>query len=145
MDRILFSIQFFLSLLLTKIFNMDTKICCKCKETKEITEFYGSANDHHAFGRAALCKVCFNLSCMERWKATKVKAISYKGGKCVDCSLNLEESHFSVFEFHHLNPTEKEANWTKLRLKSWDKIINELDKCVLLCANCHRIRHYSIP
>jgi hypothetical protein len=87
------------------------------------------------------CKQCFNEKSVLRWKKRKIQTITYKGGQCVDCLLSLEQSHYAVFEFHHLNPSLKDANWTKLRLKSWEAITNELDKCVLLCANCHRIRH----
>lgn len=75
---------------------------------------------------------------MERWKKRKVKAIEYLGGKCKDCN-NI--FHPNVFEFHHRDGEIKEANWTKTRLWSWDRVLKELDKCDLLCANCHRIRH----
>ena len=47
----------------------------------------------------------------------------------------------AAFDFHHTDPTTKDYDWNRLRLKSWEAIIGELAKCVLLCANCHRIRH----
>ena len=67
--------------------------------------------------------------------------IKYKGSKCNDCPLTLENSHPNVFEFHHLNPNEKDIDWKHIKVKKWDTIKIELDKCVLLCANCHRLRH----
>lgn len=73
-----------------------------------------------------------------RWRRIKDKAVEYKGGCCCKCGYN---KHSAALEFHHINPEEKEFTWTKLRLKSWDKIIKELDKCVLVCANCHNIEH----
>ena len=73
-----------------------------------------------------------------RWRRIKEKAIEYKRGKCTICGYN---AHPAALDFHHTNPQEKEVTWDKLRLRSWDKIIIELDKCVLLCANCHRIEH----
>jgi hypothetical protein len=63
------------------------------------------------------------------------------GSSCVDCGISYPNTHYSVFDFHHLDPSEKDVDWSKLRLRSWDKIVKELSKCVLLCSNCHRIRH----
>jgi predicted HNH restriction endonuclease len=87
------------------------------------------------------CKSCFNKRCVIRWIKRKIEAINLKGGKCENCGLQLQDSHYSVFEFHHRNPIEKDNDWSKLRTMSWSKIQKELDKCALLCANCHRIVH----
>lgn len=73
-----------------------------------------------------------------RWRRIKDKAIEYKGGKCYCCGKSF---HPAAMQFHHNNPNDKDFNWTKMRLKSWDKIQNELDKCSLVCANCHSIIH----
>lgn len=115
------------------------KTCPDCKITKNLTEFYACKSRNK--GVMCYCKLCFNKRCQQRWINRKLKAISYKGGKCIDCNLQLQNSHYAVFEFHHLDPSLKDHDWGKLRLTSWAKITQELDKCVLLCANCHRIRH----
>jgi hypothetical protein len=46
-----------------------------------------------------------------------------------------------AMQFHHRDSNKKDVTWTKLRLRSWDKVIKELDGCDLLCANCHAIKH----
>jgi hypothetical protein len=112
------------------------KCCTKCKKEKPIEDFYKKGNRNSSY-----CKICFNVYCMNRWKETKRKAIDYKGSKCVDCSLRFPESPSCIFDFHHLDPMVKEMDWQKLRQCNWGKITNELDKCILLCSNCHRIRH----
>ena len=84
-------------------------------------------------------KAAFNAYCINRWRQRKVKAIEYKGSKCHICGYNACPD---VLEFHHLNPEEKDVDWQKLRLRSWTAITSELDKCVLLCANCHREEHF---
>lgn len=86
----------------------------------------------------SLCKRCLYKAQTERWVNIKKKAIEYKGGKCFDCSL--VDSHV-VYDFHHKDPTTKEFEWHKLKIKKWSSIVNELDKCDLLCSNCHRKRH----
>lgn len=67
----------------------------------------------------------------------KLEAVQYKGGRCSDCGL--ESAFMSVYDFHHLTPSEK--SFTLSYYKSWELLKVELDKCVLLCSNCHRIRH----
>ena len=117
----------------------ETKICTDCKQEKELVEFYNSKT--HSQGKMCYCKSCFNIRCQKRWVNRKIKAVKYKGSECVDCKLHLSNSHYSVFDFHHINSIQKDYDWNKLRLRSWQSITDELDKCILLCANCHRIRH----
>jgi GH18 family chitinase len=63
-------------------------------------------------------------------------AIEYKGGKCLICSYNRFQG---ALELHHVDSKKKEfAIGDKGYTRSWEKVKAELDKCVLLCANCHR-------
>lgn len=114
-----------------------SKLCPKCNVDKELSEFYSTKSRPVA----GICKKCFNEYCIQRWIQRKIEAIEYKGNQCIDCHLHIKDSHYAVFEFHHIDPTQKDYQWTKLRLRSINSITKELDKCVLLCANCHRIRH----
>jgi hypothetical protein len=118
---------------------MENKICTDCKQEKSLNEFY-KQNDRK--NGSSQCKQCFNKYCSERWKNRKIDAIIYKGSSCVDCGISYPNIPYPVFDFHHLDPNQKDFDWSKMRVRSWDIIINELDKCVLLCSNCHRIRHH---
>lgn len=74
----------------------------------------------------------------------KQRSVEYMGGKCVDCGLITCE--VCVYDFHHLDPTTKlfgVGSKLVVATYSWEKIRAELDKCVLLCANCHRIREFG--
>ncbi len=76
----------------------------------------------------------------DRRVKNKLKAIAYLGGICKHCTLVY---HPSIFEFHHVNPEEKEIKISLLLQSGWDKLKKELDKCILLCANCHNYHHYN--
>jgi hypothetical protein len=121
-----------------KIIKGKINFCCgACKEYKPIDNFYKKTKDtYHSY-----CKNCFNEYVKQRWKDRKLKSIEYKGGKCSSCGYNKCPN---VLEFHHRDPTQKEFEGKELRQMSWDKVIKELDKCDLLCSNCHRERHYEI-
>lgn len=67
----------------------------------------------------------------------RAQAVNYKGGKCQICSY---DRSLAAFDFHHVDPLEKDFSISS-RMTSWDVIRKELDKCVLLCANCHREVH----
>ena len=88
-----------------------------------------------------------NRKSRQRYKAfyhrkRKVDCIIYKGGKCNDCSLRYDGTNAAIFHFHHKNPKRKDfAVGNQVINKAWDVILKELDKCVLLCANCHELRH----
>lgn len=73
---------------------------------------------------------------------SKRVAIDYKGGKCIRCgACKLPEC---CFQFHHAGSYKKEAHLSHLlRSKFSPKIVKELDKCALLCANCHAVVHWA--
>ena len=71
----------------------------------------------------------------------KKKCVEYKGNKCKTCKTKYE--NLSVYDFHHIEPDKKDFELTSLNIAkmSWNDIKIELDKCMLLCSNCHRIEH----
>ena len=112
-------------------------ICARCHEDKPVAEFYLRTPGGR---RHSYCKSCHNRYTHERFKKRKAEAIAYKGGVCADCGGTF---HYSAFEFHHTDPTRKELTGNQLKRASWDKVKAELDGCLLLCANCHRLRHWE--
>lgn len=72
--------------------------------------------------------------------ALKKKCIDYKGGKCEICSY---DNCNSAFDFHHINSFEKEFNISGKTIWN-EKLEQELQKCVLLCSNCHREVHEGL-
>lgn len=118
---------------------MKTKTCIDCKTELPLKDFY--KQKCHSQGVMSYCKKCFNKRCILRWIKRKIKYINYMGGQCKNCGLLLEKSHYSVFEFHHKFNSNKDYDWSKLRLQSHNNILKELNKCELLCANCHRLTH----
>jgi len=119
---------------------MEKKVCSTCNEEKPLTDFYlRNSRNNKPYDR---CKKCFNRYCGDRWITKKINAIIYKGSKCLDCFLSYPNEPYVIFDFHHREPNEKDFDWGKLRLKSDNTIKSELDKCDLLCSNCHRKRHH---
>ena len=77
-----------------------------------------------------------------RRKKIRQLAINYKGGCCQICGYNKCPE---ALEFHHLGSGGKDFGISdKGYTKSWSKIKAELDKCILLCSNCHREIHHNI-
>lgn len=52
------------------------------------------------------------------------------------------ENRWWLLDFHHTNPSEKDCEVTKL-IDAPNKLKKELEKCIVLCANCHRHLHYT--
>lgn len=76
----------------------------------------------------------------EQKRKRKLEAIEYLGNKCNRCQ---QQFYPAVYEFHHLDPKTKDRDPSKMLQLSWVRLISELDKCVLLCANCHRLTHHE--
>lgn len=69
----------------------------------------------------------------------KQQAVDYLGGCCILCGYH---RCLRALHFHHLNPFEKDFNISEKY--SWEEIKEEIEKCVLLCANCHAEAHSGI-
>lgn len=65
----------------------------------------------------------------------KERIIYVMGSKCQCCGYNKCQS---ALELHHINPQEKEFTISANTNRSWQSIVQEIKKCTLVCANCHR-------
>ena len=74
----------------------------------------------------------------QNYNINKLKLVEHKGGKCEICGY---DKNISALEFHHLYDKEFEISKKKLVTIN-DQILQELDKCILVCANCHREIHH---
>ena len=132
---------------------METKICSKCSTEKVLEDFPYKNKELNV--KNSVCKTCqreyktiyYNNNKdthYERNKITESKIRAYvtniKKQGCIICKETFEK----CLEFHHLNPLNKDLSIAELCKKgSLNKVKLEIDKCILLCANCHRKVHYD--
>lgn len=89
-------------------------------------------------GLQGYCQDCHIVSKARRVQGLKAQAIIYKGSRCFDCR---QVFPGYIYDFHHVDPTTKEFKISSS--KGWKNIQSELDKCIMLCAHCHRHRHHD--
>lgn len=87
------------------------------------------------------CITCHVERQRARRLAKKHRAIAHKGGCCSVCGYDKCEA---ALDFHHTDPSEKDADFTQMKNWSWERIRGEIDKCILVCANCHREIHHAL-
>lgn len=123
--------------------NGITQICSKCGIEKPLSEFYNKKRNKT--GVMSICKSCCK-STYGRGRAKKDKLYWLKlyGGKCQRCGLEANENNYVLFDFHHLDPTQKEKGPNVIYRYSKETAKKELDKCIVLCANCHRMVHHEL-
>ena len=135
---------------------MQTKQCTKCEQIKDLSCY--SLNKSKKSGYNSECKDCHKIIRKKYYETNKSKEreriqlrkeqqkLAFKVFKStLKCKL-CDESHIATLQFHHLDPTQKEigiaiavhSGWGQERLKA------EIDKCVVLCANCHLKEHYEL-
>jgi 5-methylcytosine-specific restriction endonuclease McrA len=105
---------------------------CECGENDK-NEFYGKQKRR--------CKKCHMLITTQRKTELKKKAVEYKGGKCQICDY---KKYIGALEFHHLNPEEKDFDPAEALMLKWENAKKEIDKCILVCSNCHKEIHSGL-
>lgn len=117
---------------------INLKLCFKCQKELPLDLFHRDKNNR-SYGLSSYCKKCNLSSTLERQRNFKIQCLEYKGFKCEKCEYS---KSIRALEFHHKDQSQKDFEISSVRLKSFnDSVKNELDKCILLCANCHREEH----
>ena len=87
--------------------------------------------DRREYNKAAVNK---------RRRKVKRLLVEYKGGQCEKCGYN---KCVAALDFHHIDPLTKEFPLTGITY-ALSKMKAEADKCILVCANCHREIHHAM-
>jgi hypothetical protein len=131
------------------------KKCSSCLEEKNVTDF--RKDKTRTDGRQPYCKVCARarassdyvnkyrdtLAVVRKRKLDKSKQqlLEYKlAHPCVVCG----ETSPCCLDFHHIDPNTKEFEISQNLSIKWDRILAEINKCMVLCSNCHRKFHAGI-
>lgn len=125
------------------------RVCKACKLEK-LCRWNSSFTQTGAPEYRPRCDECFNVRksnfgksnrdivtarALKQRRKRKEKCVKFLGGKCVNCNYS---KSIRALTFHHKDPSTKIADVSKLIvLNSWKVVLEELDKCVLLCFNCH--------
>ncbi len=119
--------------------NLDgLKLCFLCKEHKEISSFYVSKNKKIF----SYCIPCEKDRLIKKQRLLKQQCVDYKGGCCEICNYN---KYLGALEFHHKDPSQKEFGIANCGSSTFNDTIKlELDKCMLLCSNCHKEVHGTL-
>lgn len=106
-------------------------ICRSCGETDK-DKFYTQSQYQ--------CKSCWNKRTYQTAKDKILEYMESRGGaKCCRCGY---DKYIGALDFHHRDPAEKDPTWS--RGWSLPKLKKELDKCDIVCANCHREIHAGL-
>lgn len=115
----------------SRTYNSDSILRCKRCDR----EYLYQRSKGHTLDR---CNTCVT---MVRKEKIKKALVEYKGGCCQECGYR---RCITVLQFHHLDPSLKEFSLSRAYNRSWDSLIREVDKCILLCSNCHGEEEYRI-
>jgi hypothetical protein len=135
------SVNYFLYSEYQKLTGDTTKKCTKCLQTLDITEFYSNGYQPVTNNKKykSQCKKCFDS--LKKSRLSNLKLEVFGELTCKICGYNKCEK---ALEFHHINPEEKEYKISDLKSESEIVIKQELQKCIILCANCHREVHHGL-
>ena len=109
---------------------MKLYICTICTKKYNYKRHYNSK------------KRCGSCVANCRRREIKNKCLEYKGNKCSRCGYNKCKQ---ALTFHHRNPSKKSFGISGSHTRAWKTIQKELDKCILLCMNCHMETEYLKP
>lgn len=110
------------------------KLRKQCRECERILSHKRRTDDPENY------RLKYNDWERQRKRDGKAKSVEYKGGKCSMCG---GVFHQSVYDFHHVDPFLKELNVGQSMKIPWVDLKQELDKCIMVCSNCHRLIHHN--
>jgi hypothetical protein len=127
------------------------KTCSKCGVRKKLDDF--SFSRRYKDERQSHCKECSNKAGKKNYQENKDRyfnvakdrtaelrrlLIEVKNHPCMDCKVKYPSM---VMEFDHVRGIKTAGIAEMMRRKyAWSKILTEIQKCDLVCANCHRLR-----
>ena len=118
---------------------MEEKHIIKECKTHGNTTHFREKDKESFYYRCSQCKTDRTRNLRNSFK---LKALEYKGNKCETCSY---DKCIQALEFHHVDPSKKYFSIAeKGYRRSWADVILELDKTILVCANCHREIHSQL-
>ena len=112
--------------------------CPRCEQTLSLSKFY---NRRSHIGTSPYCRKCTSDQTVERTRLIKERSITYKGGRCLFCGY---DRCVAALEFHHLDSAQKDFSISTCKFADFKRIMVELDKCILVCLNCHREIHAGL-
>lgn len=131
------------------------RYCKKCDSHKPQTEEYWHKRNSRKDGWEFYCKECVKKTTLinynknkKKWNETTQKnkklqrqrIDEYKSPlSCEKCG----ESRNWLLDFHHKDPTQKSFQISQGERYGWEKVKEEIKKCIVLCSNCHRDFHYQ--
>jgi DNA-binding CsgD family transcriptional regulator len=86
------------------------------------------------------CRACHKIKNKKRYRLLKLQAVNYKGGCCHLCLYNKCPA---AIHFHHKDASLKSKEWKLIKNRTFEQQKSELDKCELVCANCHAELHFD--
>jgi hypothetical protein len=133
------------------LFPVDAaKRCCTCKQVKPLDEF--NKRKRSKDGRQGSCRDCNKAYHYKHWdrhmaqirerskqvlERNRRLMVEYlRAHPCVDCG----ETDIIVLEFDHLRDKSANVSSLMMRKNEWQRVLNEIAKCQVVCANCHRRR-----
>lgn len=136
-----------------KRYNLSNrKYCLQCSPFKQhnTKQLHIVPDTNHVDGLCDCCKrelpnfrrkLCSTCSVNKRRLKLRQLALEYKGGKCCICGYH---TTYYALQFHHLDPDTKKFAVSDKPTGSWIKLKRELDKCILVCSNCHAEIHAGL-
>ena len=118
------------------------KLCRYCHKYYPESEFGVDLTTKKKVYRRHKCRCCYRATKRKLSKKYRQWLIDYKKKhKCTKCGI----ADYRVLEFHHSHDTDKEFSIGEAVSNNYGfkRIKEEVEKCIIICANCHRIIHYE--
>jgi len=119
---------------------MITRTCKECGVVHSLTDFPLAGNIKGVNYYRHKCIQCYSKQKTKEAQKRMSKFKEYKKTlKCNRCGYN----DYRALEFHHPIDDKEGQPCIIARQRSWKNVLEELNKCEVVCSNCHRIEHYN--